>query len=80
MQIDDQKDDKENTTAIIDGNMGIVYGESSVILTWHTSDWVIDLSDLFHITTHYNYFTSYKIGDYSHAQIGNEGASKIMGI
>ena len=77
---DAQKNDKENTAAIVDGDMGIVYNESFVNLTCHTSDWVIDSSALFHITAHRDYFTSYVNGDYGHVRMGNEGASKIVGI
>ena len=36
---DAQKNDKENTATIVDGNLCIVYDESSVNLTFHTSDW-----------------------------------------
>ena len=35
---DAQKNDKENTATIVDGNLCIVYDESSVNLTCHTSD------------------------------------------
>ena len=55
---DAKKNDKENTTTIVDGNLSIVYDESSVNLTRHMSDWVIDLSASFHITAHHDYFTS----------------------
>ena len=76
---DAQKIDKENTTTIVDGNLSIVYDESSVNLTYHTSDQIIGTSALFHVTAHYNYFTSYVNGDYGYVRIGNEGASKIEG-
>ena len=33
-----KKNDKENATAIVDGDLDIVYDESSVNLTCHTSD------------------------------------------
>ena len=75
---DAQKNDRENTATIVDGDMGIVYNESFVNLTCHTSDWLINSSALFHITAHRDYFTSYVNGDYGHVRMGNEGASKIV--
>ena len=77
---DDQKNDKENTTTIVDGDLGIVYDESSVNLTCHTNDCVIDSGASFYVTSHLDYFTSYINGDYNHVRMGNEGASKIVGI
>ena len=35
---DAQKNDKENTTTIVDDNLGIVYDESSVNLTCYTNN------------------------------------------
>ena len=35
---DAQKNDEDNTAAIVDGDMSIVYDESSVNLTYHISD------------------------------------------
>ena len=75
-----QENDKENTTAIVDGDIDIVHDESSINLTCHTSDWVIDLGTLFHVTVHCHYFISYVNSDYGHVRMGNEGASKIVGI
>ena len=34
----------------------------------------------FHVTAHRDYFTFYVNGDYGHVRIGNEGASKILGM
>ena len=77
---DAQKNDKENTASIIDDDLGIVYDESSINLTCHTSDWVIDSGASFHVTAHRDYFTSYVNGDYGHVRIRNEGTSKIVSI
>ena len=77
---DDQKNDKENIAAIVDGDLGIVYDESSINLTRHTNDWVIDSGASFYVTAHLDYFTSYINDDYSHVRMGNEGAFKIVGI
>ena len=77
---DGQKNDKDNTAVVVDGDMGIVYDDNSINLTCHTSDWVIDSGASFHITAHRDYFTSYINGDYGHVRMGNEGPSKIVGI
>ena len=76
---DAQENNKENTTAIIDGNLDIIYDKSLVNLTCQTSDWVINSSDLFHVTAYRDYFTSYANGDYGHVRMRNEGTSKIVG-
>ena len=60
--------------------MSIVYDDSSINLTCHTSDWVIDSGASFHVIAHRDYFKSYVNGGYSHFRMGNEGASKTVGI
>ena len=75
-----KKNDKENTATIVDGDLCIVYNESSTILTCHTSDWLIYLSDSFHITAHRDYFTSYVNANYGYVRMENEEASKIVSI
>ena len=77
---DGQKTDKENTAIVVDGDMGIVYDDSSINLTCHTSDWVIVSGASFHVTAYRDYFTFYVNGDYGHVRMGNEGAYKIVGI
>ena len=41
---------------------------------------MIDSGASFHVTPHRDYFTSYANGNYGHVWLGNEGASKIVGI
>ena len=36
---DAKKNDKKNTTVIVDSDIDIVYDESSVIFIFHTNDW-----------------------------------------
>ena len=60
---DGKKNDKENIAAVVDGDMSIVYDDSST-----------------NVTAHRDYFTSYVNGDYDNVWIGNEGASKIVGM
>ena len=75
---DGKKNDTENTAAVIDGDMGIVYDDRSINLTSHTSNWVINLGASFHVTAHRDYFTSSTNGDSGHVWMGNKGASKIV--
>lgn len=77
---DGQNNDKENIATIVDGDMDIVYDESSANLTCYTRDLVIGSGASFYVTAHCDYFISYIDGDYCHIWIGNEGASKILGI
>ena len=77
---DAQKNDNQDTTAIVNGDINIVYDESTMNLTCHTCDWVIDLGASLHVTVHHDYFTSYVNSDYDHVRIGNDVASKIVSI
>ena len=61
-----QKNDKENIATIVDSDLGIVYNESSVNLTFYSSDWVIDSDASFHVTKYRDYFTSHVNSDYGH--------------
>ena len=74
---DAQKNDKVNTAAIVNSDMGIVYNESYVNITCYTSDWVIDSGASFHVTAYLDYFTSYVNGDYGHVRMRNEGFPRL---
>ena len=54
--------------------------DGCVSLASQDSNWVIDSSVSFHVTSHSDFFISYKIGDFSNVRMGNSGASKIVGI
>ena len=56
------------------------YDDSSINPTCHTNDWVIDSGASFHVIAHCDYFKSYVNGGYGYVRMGNEGASKIVGI
>ena len=53
----------------------IVIDDGWVILTTQDSNWVIDSSASFHVTSHSDFFTSYRTD-----RMGNSGVSKIVGI
>ncbi|KAK9906214.1 hypothetical protein M0R45_002714 [Rubus argutus] len=42
--------------------------------------WVVDSGAAFHATSHEEFFTTYKAGDFGTAKMGNESYSKISGI
>lgn len=65
---------------MVDGDMVIVYDKSSMYFTCYTSDLVIDLGDSFHVNAYHDYVTFYANDDCGNFQMGNEGASKIVGI
>ena len=75
-----QKNEQVSNTVVADGDMTIVYDENSINLTCHTSDWVIDSGASFHVTSNCDFFTSYASGDFGYVRMGNDGASKIVGI
>ena len=51
-----------------------------VSLATQDNNWVIDSSASFHITSHSDFFTSYRTCDFGNVRIGNSGVSKILSI
>ena len=58
----------------------IVTNDGCVSLATQDSNWVIDSSALFHVTSHSDFFTSYRTSDFGNVRMGNSGVSKIVGI
>ena len=58
----------------------IVIDYGCVSLATQDSNWVIDSSASFHVTSQSHFFTSYKTGDFANVRIGNSGVSKIVSI
>ena len=58
----------------------IVTNDGYFSLETQDNNWVIDSSASFHVTSHSDFFTSYKTGDFSNVRMGNNGVSKIVGI
>ena len=58
----------------------IVTDDGCVSLATQDSNWVIDYGALFHVTSHSDFFTSYKTGDFGNVRIGNSSLSKIVDI
>ena len=49
-------------------------------LAYQDQTWVVDSGASFHVTSRKDIFSSYVAGDFGVVQIGNDGASKIIGM
>ena len=58
----------------------IVTIDECVNLATQDSNWVIDYGASFHVSSHRDFFTSYRTGDFGNVRMGNSGVSKIVGI
>ena len=58
----------------------IVIDDSCVSLATQDNNWVIDSSASFRVTSHSDFFTSYRTGDFGNVRMRNSGVSKIVGI
>ena len=75
-----KKENKETNTIVGKGDTMIVTDDGCFSLTAHDSSWVIDFGVSFHVTSHSDFFTSYRIGDFGNVRMGNSGVSQILGI
>ena len=75
-----KKEIKETNTIAIECNIMIVIDDACVSLATQDSNWVIDFSASFHVTSHSDFFTSYRTSDFGNVRMGNSGVSKIVGI
>ena len=58
----------------------IVTDDGCVSLATQDSNWVIDYGASFNVTSHSDFFTSYRTGDFGNVRMENNGVSKIVGI
>ena len=75
-----KKENKETNAIAAEGDIMIVTDDGGVSLATQDSNWVIDSGASFHVTSHIDFFTSYKTGDFGNVRMGNNGVSKIVGI
>ena len=75
-----KKEKKETNAIAVEGDIMIVTDDGCVNLATQDSNWVIDSSASFHVTSHSDFFTFYKTGDFGNVRMGNSGVSKIVGI
>ncbi|CAL1383495.1 unnamed protein product [Linum trigynum] len=73
-----EKDD--TTVAATDGDVVIVCDAGFVNLACLESTWVVDSGASFHVTSRVDLFSSYTNGNYGCVRMGNDGASKIVGM
>ena len=58
----------------------IVTYDGCVSLATQDSNWVIDYGSSFHVTSHSDFFTSYRSSDFCNVRMGNSSVSKIVDI
>ena len=58
----------------------IVIDDGCVSLATQDNNWVIDSGASFRVTSHSDFFTSYRTGDFGNVRMRNSGVSKIVGI
>ena len=75
-----KKEKKETNAIAAKGDIMIVTNEDCVSLATQDSNWVIDSGASFHVTSHSDFFTSYKTGDFGNVRMRNSSVSKIVGI
>ena len=75
-----KKKNKETNTISTKCDIMIVTDDGCVSLATQDNNWVIDSGASFHVTSHSDFFTSYRIGDFGNVRMGNSGISKIVGI
>ena len=75
-----EKEYKETNTISAEGDTMIVTDNGCVSLATQDSNWVIDYGASFHVTSHSDFFTFYRIGAFGNVKMGNSGVSKIVGI
>lgn len=60
--------------------MIIAYDDGFINLACHPNTWVIDSNTSYHVTSHDEFFTSYKSGNYGFVRMENEGSFKTLAI
>ena len=75
-----KKENKETNIITAEGDIMIVIDDGCVSLATQDSNRVIDSSASFYVTSHSDFFTSYKTGDFGNVRMRNSGVSKIVGI
>ena len=59
-----KKENKETNTIATEGDIMIMSDNGCVSLVTQDSNWVIDFGASFHVTSHSDFFTSYRTGDF----------------
>ena len=75
-----KKENKKTNVIVAEGDIMIVTNDGCVSLATQDINWVIDSGASFHVTSHSDFFTSYRTGDFGNVRMRNSGVSKIVGI
>ena len=75
-----KKENKETNTIVVEGDIMIVTDDGCISLVTQDNNWVIDSGASFHVTSHSDFFTSYRTSDFGNVRMGNSGISKIVSI
>lgn len=76
----DKKDDSKDWVATTYEDIQIICDENLVNLPCQDLCWVVDLVASFHVTTQWDFFTSYTSGDFGYVRMGNNVKCKIVGM
>ena len=75
-----KKENKKTNTIVAEGDIMIMTDDGCISLVTQYNNWVIDSGASFHVTSHSDFFTSYKTSDFGNVRMGNIGISKIVSI
>ena len=72
-----KKENKETNTIAAEGDIMIVGDDGCVSLATQDSNWVMDSRASFHVTSHSDFFTSYRTDDFGNVRMRKSGISNI---
>jgi len=79
--VDPKKKDCTPTTVVIVDDYVFLNGEDTYLnVAYGDCSWIVDSSASFHVSSHEDFFSNYKKGDYGTMKMGNHVTSKIVGI
>ena len=69
-----------NNTAVANEEIVIIQEDNQANIARDDATWVIDSGASYHVTARRDFFSSYTSGNFGNVKMGNDGASKIVGI
>lgn len=79
-QKSEEKQGDKNTIAITSDRDFIIFSDcekSCLCLTYQDTNWVIDTGAPYYSTTHKDFFTSYRLGDFGVVKMENSSTTKL---
>ena len=78
---DEEKKEEKDTAAVVsDVDVTLIYDDDTINLICHDCIWIVDSDTSFHVTSGYDFFTSYTSSDFGSVRMKNDGITKIMGM